>query len=58
MDSADRFTMSVDYPSNLTDIQSESDAETIGNESGDEVPQYTPPKIPSLPERVQHVLSP
>jgi len=50
--------MSVDYPSNLTDIQSESDAETIGNESGDEVPQYTPPKIPSLPERVQHVLSP
>jgi hypothetical protein len=58
MDSADRFTMSVDYPSSLTDIQSESDADTIGNESEDEVVKHTPLKIPSLPERIQHVLSP
>ena len=62
MDSSDRFTMSVDYPSSLKNIESDSDTDTIGNDSGEDdsedAPQYTPPKVPMYPERILHIISP
>lgn len=64
IDSPDRFTMSIDYPSNLkksSSSESVSSADTIKDDlvpSGNKVPNYPPPRPPTVQDKVLDIISP